>query len=292
LRLGEAYANSGRHVAALKALERSKALDANEWMCDFHVGQVHRQLGDHQLAVDAFLEILSQHEEDVVKAALAETRLEMAQAFRSSGFIDRARDSWVMALREGLGLTESVGARGVAWKVVSDALANLAGVLHGPLEDDDSLIDALLCAGTLLQEQWGNADEPLASLVDISTVVNHLRGEEHGSVLEAGVIAGRLDIAACSYRVHLAGTVDASLSSALFDLAASLFNYCTRIAVIPDADKIYQTASSLLKRGLRLSPGDEAYWNALGTLSFNTNPKLAQHSYIKALEIDSKVILL
>ena len=260
-------------------------------MCDFQVGQVHRQLGDHQLAVDAFLEILSHHEEDVVKAALAETRLEMAQACRNSGFIDRARDSWVMALSEGLELTKMVGARGVAWKVVSDALINLAGVLHGALQGEDSLISALLCTGTMLQEEWENADNSIFSLVDLPTLIDHLNGGVSESVLEGGVIAGRLNIAACSYRVHLAGTVDASLSSALFDHATSLFNYCTHIVIIPDADKIHETAASLLKRGLRLSPGDEAYWNALGTLSFNTNPKLAQHAYIKALEIDSKVNL-
>ena len=259
-------------------------------MCDFQIGQVHRQLGDHQLAVDAFLEILSQHEEDVVKAALAETRLEMAQACRASGFIDRAKDSWVMALSAGLELTETVGARGVAWKVVSDSLANLAGILHGPLEAENSLIDALLCAGTVLQQEWENANNSFSSLVGLSTLISHLKGEGPASIL-GGVVAGRLSIAACSYRVHLAGTVDTSLSSALFDLAASLFNYCTRITVIPDADKIHQTAAGLLKRGLRLSPGNEVYWNALGTLSFNTNPKLAQHSYIKALEIDSKVII-
>lgn len=260
-------------------------------MCDFQVGQVHRQLGDYQLAVDAFLEILSQHEEDVVKAALAETRLEVAQACRTSGFIDRAKDSWAMALGAGLELTETVAARGVAWKVVSDALANLAGVLHGPLEGENSLIDALLRTGTVLQQEWESADDSLSSLVGLSTVINHLKGEESASTLEGGAVAGRLNIAACSYRVHLAGTVDASLCSALFDLAASLFNYCTRINAIPDADKVHQIAAGLLKRGLRLSPGDEAYWNALGTLSFSTNPKLAQHAYIKALEIDSKVIL-
>jgi len=260
-------------------------------MCDFQVGQVHRQLGDHQLAIDALLEILSHHEEDVVKAALAETRLEMAQAYRTSGFIDRAKDSWVTALSEGLELTEMVGARGVAWKVVSDALANLAGVLHGPLEGEDLLTNALLRASTVLYKEWKNADDSLASLVDLSTLTKHLKGEGAASVLEGGVIAGRLNIAACSYRTHLAGTVDASLSSALFDLAASLFNYCARIAIISDTGKIHQTAAGLLKRGLRISPGDEAYWNALGTLSFNMNPKLAQHAYIKALEIDPKVIL-
>ena len=260
-------------------------------MCDFQIGQVHRQLGDHQLAVDAFLEILSQHEGDVVKVALAETRLEMAQAYRNSGFIDRAKDSWAMALNAGLELTETVGARGVAWKVVSDSLANLAGVLHGPLEGENSLTDALLCTGTLLQQEWEDADDSLSSLVGLSILINHLKGEGPVPILEGGAIAGRLSIVACSYRVHLAGTVDTSLSSALFDLAASLFNYCARITIIPDTAKLHQTAAGLLKRGLRLSPGNEEYWNALGTLSFNTNPKLAQHAYIKALEIDPKVIL-
>ena len=260
-------------------------------MCDFQIGQVHRQLGDHQLAVDAFLEILSQHEGDVVKVALAETRLEMAQAYRNAGFIDRATDSWAMALNAGLELTETVGARGVAWKVVSDSLANLAGVLHGPLEGENSLTDALLCTGTLLQQEWEDADDSLSSLVGLSTLINHLKGEGLAPILEGGAIAGRLSIAACSYRVHLAGTVDTALSSALFDFAASLFNYCARIAIIPDTAKLHQTAAGLLKRGLRLSPGNEEYWNALGTLSFNTNPKLAQHAYIKALEIDPKVIL-
>lgn len=260
-------------------------------MCDFQIGQVHRQLEDHQLAVDAFLEILSQHEEDVVKVALAETRLEMAQAYRSSGFIDRAKDSWAMALSAGLELTEKVGARGVAWKVVSDSLANLAGVLHGPLEGENSPTNALLRTGTLLQQEWEGADDSLSSLEGLSTLISRLKGEGLAPILEGGVVAGRLSIAACSYRVHLAGTVDSSLSSALFDLAASLFNYSARTTVIPDAAKLHQTAAGLLKRGLRLSPGNEVYWNALGTVSFNTNPKLAQHAYIKALEIEPKVIL-
>src|ERR1700728_4416313 len=58
LRLGEAYSRGGRHAAAMKALVRARELDPDDWMCSFFIGEVQRQMGQYQEAVDSFQSIL------------------------------------------------------------------------------------------------------------------------------------------------------------------------------------------------------------------------------------------
>jgi superkiller protein 3 len=43
---------------------------------------------------------------------------------------------------------------------------------------------------------------------------------------------------------------------------------------------------------IRAQPGEDKYWHALGDMNLVSKPKEAQHTYIRALEIISKVTCL
>jgi superkiller protein 3 len=56
-----------------------------------------------------------------------------------------------------------------------------------------------------------------------------------------------------------------------------------------DQERAEKQAVACLTKALREDPGNDTYWNALGSMNFVGQPKTAQHAYIKALEIDNKV---
>ena len=54
LRLGEAYSKAGRFAAALKALERARELDPDDWIASYFIGEVQRQMGLYEEAIKAY----------------------------------------------------------------------------------------------------------------------------------------------------------------------------------------------------------------------------------------------
>ena len=98
-------------------------------------------------------------------------------------------------------------------------------------------------------------------------------------------------ISAYSFRISLGSLDDTSAASALYDLGMAL---CALAADEPDElqrDVVHKSAVSCLKEALKLDPMNDAYWNTLGNALFSRHPKSAQHAYIRALEIDTKVAL-
>jgi len=45
-----------------------------------------------------------------------------------------------------------------------------------------------------------------------------------------------------------------------------------------------------ITNALREEPTNDSYWTAYGNAHFSDQPEIAQHAYIKALELDPKVI--
>ncbi|KAG1793292.1 uncharacterized protein HD556DRAFT_1479395 [Suillus plorans] len=106
LRLGEAYSKANRHVAVLRALSRAHELEPDDWMCTYFIAKVQRQAGRLAEALTSFQSIL-----DVRPAKAGVLLSELS-------FISRVNVVSV-AIRE------SLGYRGVAWKIAADALLSL-----------------------------------------------------------------------------------------------------------------------------------------------------------------------
>ncbi len=104
-----------------------------------------------------------------------------------------------------------------------------------------------------------------------------------------GVDLHWLAIACYHTRVGLTNNDQVAEGSAQFDLSIATHSIISRLKKRQNEEKLSDVASHAMVDALKHSPGNGFYWNALGNIEFLRDPKLAQHAYIRALELDHKV---
>ncbi|KAI0356305.1 TPR-like protein [Trametes cingulata] len=277
LRLGEAYSKAGRYAAAFKALEHARELDPTDWIASYFIGEVQRQMGAYEEAIRAFQSILADRPKELgVLHSLGQSYLDLGRFELSTGFSARAETSFISAVRVSLDLLEaSSGFRRVAWKTIADALFHLSG--FADISDDDLVREVLTTVIPLV------TDHPGKGLADI--VPYPLNAADSSNL---SLLALETALAAYDYRLTLGAVDDAAKATAYYDLGSALSTFGRRTSDSARRDRASQHAIAQFKEALRLEPSNDAFWVALGNATFLSQPGVCQHSYVRALEIDSK----
>lgn len=280
LRLGEAYSKAGRYAAAVKALNRAKGLNPDDWIASYFIGEVQRQMGHYTEAIEAFEEITNKNPHELgVLMSLAQTRLEQGRSEFASAFTARAEASWIACIQVILSLMEaSPGFRRLAWKLAGDALFSLSQLLS--FADSLVVADVVGRVANILVEHPRNR---LEGLVAFPPVLD----SEAQSNLSLAIL--EVAIATYDYRASLGSLDDAASASAHYDLATVFATYTRRITSASKQDLLKEEAIKSYKEAISLDPSNDDYWHLLANAVFVAQPKTAQHAYIRALEIDSKV---
>lgn len=271
-RLGEVYSKAGRHAAAIKALHRALELDPQNWLCSFLIGEIKNETGLFQDAISIFNELLAHRPHDLsILSALARAHLYLGRTESQGGYHIRAEASFFRAISVALSIVENhSGFRGLAWKVISDAALQL-------------------CRRPVLQDKV-RANE-------ISGTLKSLLSTENGGALDLPSLAEFepsnslvflvISIHACNLRLALNAPASIIRGSAWYDLAVGLQLWCNHDAA--PKPKVEKKIVEAITNALKEYPSNDLYWNAYGNAHFLGHPKIAQHAYIKALELSSKV---
>ena len=278
LRLGEAYSKAGRYAAAFKALERARELDPEDWVASYFIGDVQRQMGAYVEAINAFEAILVGRPAELgVLHSLGQTYLELGNFELATGFLARAETSFLSAIRVTLVLLDtSSGFRRVAWKTIADSLYQLSS--PSGFSDQDSVKEV---AASVLPLVTAHPGKDLVNIISESLSID----DETDIVLFTPQVA----FAAYEYRLSLGAIDDVAKATAHYDLGASLSAFARRTLDAVKREKAQQEAIAQFKNALRLEPGNDVFWIALGNATFLSQPTLCQHAYIRAIEIDGKV---
>lgn len=279
LRLGEAYIHAGRHAAALKALNRALYLRPDDWMCMYQMGEVQRQTGLLSEAIETFGTVLLTHPKETgVVLALAQTHLSQGRIENASGYSGRAVSSFLTSISTSMDLVEwSPGFRRIAWKTIVDSLLYLATFATF---DDHEMVNRVLsrlnkqCAASQADEKVKDISPPVVK----------------PGVELTGVDVLRVAVAICSYRLTLFTGEDEGIASARFDYGLALYQYSTKVSLEEVRESKTNSAIELVRLALVSEAGNPSYWTAFGNFNFAVHPKIAQHAYIRSLEIDSKVL--
>lgn len=283
-RLGEAYAKSGRHIAALKALNQALLLDPELWICHYHIGNVQRELGSYQQAIEAFKRAAElRPEEPGTIIALTDSWLALGKSEREVGLRDRAFGSTLESLRCVGIMLDHKPYRKTCWKLFGDACLNLIGCVG---ESDD--FSAVLEAVVPVLESLRDADEDKASTVPgVTSAAKLLNAAAFGKeeLLKAAIVA-------FAYRGHLLRFDNKIAELPLYDTACALHLLATILAESnPDHTEIQPAqcaAVSYIERALEIDPSSSILWNAFGVVSAQVSPQLAQHAYVIALDMQPK----
>ncbi|CAE6511205.1 unnamed protein product [Rhizoctonia solani] len=287
LRLGEAYAQSGRHVAALKALEKAQGIaPPDEWIGAYTIGVVQRDMGLHLDAVETFNKILADHpglEDPMIIVALGNAHLEHGCLEAGTGYSARAEISWCTSLDYAFRLVSEPAmqvARRVGWRLAYDGLTEIGKkrvFLSVP-----AVQAALAPLAELLSARTQDFERHLGGAFSSAEIIDSLLGVPNGGT------ALKMAAAISAYLVSLSTDDEDALANAWAGLAVSIFNAKPFESTDQKRKKLESAAIVAVKHALRRDPSNDGLWSLYGSLLFANEPKVSQHAFIKAIEIDGK----
>jgi superkiller protein 3 len=271
--LGEAYANSGRHSAALKSFARAETLNPGNWYAKYILGNVQRDVLEFERACEAFRSILVDHPDEFsVSLSLAQTLLTWAYScFRTGEFsksIDIALEGVVVAKH----LVEGKEELSEAWKLIGDAsylgslvqvegsrqLAQLASDILGVAGAHDAGVDA---AETLVDDEKENNTREMLLRCNVAAM------EKMVTLTEGDRLA------------HSAAYFNLGLAK--HRLVASQVTESTPTSVRPTLE--------CFKKAIQSEPRNFEYWNALGVVTARHFPSVAEKAFSRSLQINERV---
>ncbi|GEM07171.1 antiviral protein SKI3 [Rhodotorula toruloides] len=284
IKLGVAYRQSGKHVAALKVFVKALTLDPSSWFTKYSIADVQREIGLLDPAIKTFNEILVDRPDELgVKVVYAETALVKGLGEQKKGYTVRAEESLLEALHASMAVIEGESTSRVAWKVTAEALVGLSR-LSDPASPN-ALMAPLVRVLNYLSKQ--DIDGKMVGMTAVT--VADVRAADNAN---PAITAAALAVLSFKMRVLLETQNEAAIGSAWFDLGVAISNFRPHLSALltsqTTADQALQQAIRCLKYALHKEPLNASFWNALGVLSFDLSPRLAQHSFIRSIEHNSR----
>lgn len=295
--LGESYHNSGRYVAATKALEQAQRLeDTSEddsirenWFSKYMLANVKRELGEYGEAIAGYQAVLKTRPNDFgVSIALLQTLIEEAWHSVELGFFGRAAD----AAREAVGVARDIVTihreASNLWKAVGDACSVFTYVQAYastlPLEDLQTLLtaDNAPTSYDLLADIDGTGQDALRSLRHDESDTTHVVLS-----IRAAILAQKRAIHACANDVH-------ARAVAWYNLGWTEYRaqLCESEEAKPSSKRKpvrhLKAAVQCFKRAIELEAGNAEFWNSLGIVTADLNPKVSQHSFVRSLHLNDR----
>jgi len=276
--LGEAYTNSGKYNAALKAFRRAAELDDENWFVKYMIANVHRELGEFNEACSRYREVLeNQPGEFGVLMALAETLLAMAHNHVENGYYGQATDALLESLKTS---KEVVTLRAEAlsvWKNVGDACLLFSWIQSHCSQLPMDLVKEMISLDIDKKhlDIMSECDRVDSTILDSPT--------DGGAHLQSCLYLGIL-----SYKRALYVSADDrhAHSVAWFNLGCAEFRaYNCGIA---QKEAHHSSAIRCFKRAIKVEPGNYEFWNALGVVTAGLNPRASQHALVRSLYINEK----
>ncbi|RPA79124.1 hypothetical protein BJ508DRAFT_143997 [Ascobolus immersus RN42] len=278
--LGEAYVGSGRYIAALKVFEQAQKLDPDNWFAKYMAADVHKALGDFDEAVAGYRAVLQiRGEEFGVLMSLAETLVQAASQFVVSGqlndMVDVTRELFEVA-------PKIIKVRPDAfnlWKAVGDACVAFSWYKRKaaafPVQDVQSI----------LMEDFDTKEYEIISDVDEigKDVVENLHDYPDTEwPLRAAVLAYKRGLYASADDRHAHAVAWYNLGTAEYRL------YSTSKPPRTEESKYRSAAIQCFKRAIKLEPGNNEFWNALGTATAEISARVSQHALCRSLHINER----
>ena len=278
--LGEAYASAGRYTAALKVFDRAAMLDETNWFAKYMLANVRRELGEFESACEGYREVLALREREFgVLVALSETLVAMAWKYLETGYYGRAVDSVAECMGVAKRVLEERSDTFNLWKTVGDACMVFSWV------QDLAHLFPLTQVLQLIEDDFDASE--LDIMADADGVGQPALDKLKGGgvhVVTAPVYAGIL-----AYKRAIFATADDRHAHAVAWYNLGTAEHRAYVALTPRDMKHRLAAIRCFKRTIKLEPGNHEFWNALGSATAELNPKVAQHSLVRALYINDKV---
>ncbi|KAI0016568.1 TPR-like protein [Xylariomycetidae sp. FL0641] len=295
--LGESYHNSGRYIAATKAIQNAQRLEESGgaaafgdiWFTKFLLANVKRELGEFDDAVNLYREVLSSRSnEEGVAIALMQTMVENAWDCTEKGFFGKSIELATNILTLALDLPTEVFDTFNFWKAIGDACSVFSSVQSGVHELPTDSIHKILGLGESHELAY-------ATLKDIDGVGKEVilaegifpedeqLGVDLTRTLHAAILAHKRALHISMQDVHAQAIAYYNLGWAEHRAHLSL---PSRVRL--QASRYQKAAVRCFKRAIELEAGNPDFWNSLGVVTSEINPAVAQHAFVRSLFLNER----
>ncbi|KAI8902630.1 hypothetical protein BC833DRAFT_572726 [Globomyces pollinis-pini] len=276
--LGEAYIEEGKYMAALKALDRAIELEPTTLTAFYLKGIVNNKLGLFAESCANFQNVLDSLENDdsnfMQKIPSIKGLAETLNLYAKELYEQGAYGSCLTKLMQSIqicqkGLEFDHKSYQMLVKLLSDACFQIYNLV--PELFDDSCAELLSPVISFLDERFNSK---------INQAGLQQYGVEHSSNLHV-----LLNCATISIQVALLFPSTSALTSTYYhDL--SLITYSFHL--LTGDESLLHLSVKHIKIALNHTSDNWIYWNSLGLISHILEPKLAQHAFIQAAELNSQ----
>ncbi|KAH9222212.1 hypothetical protein DL95DRAFT_441413 [Leptodontidium sp. 2 PMI_412] len=294
--LGESYHNSGRYIAATKAFQHAEQFEqeveqqksGETWFAKHMLANVKRELGDYDDAIEGYKTVLRARPfEFGVSIALIQALVESAWDGIDKGLFGYAAERAYETIDAALSLAPSRPDAFNLWKAVGDACSVFSWIQSRISDFPHSKIKELL--------QVGDEKDAYALFADIDGVgvdvvfANGLYSDEEidglnlTRCLHASVLAQKRAIHASAHDIHAQAVAYYNLGWAEYRA-----HVCLCAGMKKRSTRYLKAAVRCFKRAIELEAGNSEFWNALGVVTSELNPRVAQHSFVRSLFLNER----
>lgn len=294
--LGESYHNSGRYIAATKAFQHAEKFEheieqqksGETWFAKYMLANVKRELGDYDDAIQGYQSVLQGRPGEYgVSIALIQTLVDSAWDGIDKGLFGHAAQRATETIDAALILAKTTATAFNLWRAVGDACAVFSWVPNRISAFPFSNMEQLLLAG--------DADDAYNIFTDVDGVGLDLvraKGlfpddEQHGlnltRCLHAAILSHKRAIHASAHDMH-------AQAVAYYNLGwmEHRAHVCLSAGLKKRSTRYLKAAVRCFKRAIELEAGNSEFWNALGVVTSEMNPKVAQHSFVRSLFLNER----
>ncbi len=295
--LGESYQNCGRYIAATKAFEQAQKLEVNaddeivkdNWFSKYMIANVRRELGEYDDAVSGYRAVLDTRPTEFgVYIALLQSLVDGAWQNIELGFFGRAADGAKEAMSVAQEIAESHSEAFNLWKLVGDACSIFTFVQAYARELPSHSLRLLLGKNAALEVFDSVADidgigqDSLEDFTKANAEADYVQLS-----IRAAILAQKRAIYSCANDVHAKAVAWYNLG-----WTEHRAHVCGCEKAKPSSKRKplrhLKASVQCFKRAIELEAGNPEFWNSLGIVTSELNPKVSQHSFVRSLYLNEK----
>lgn len=295
--LGESYHNSGRYIAAAKAILNAQKLEetisdssiGDTWFTKYMLANVKREIAEYDDAIALYKEVTATRpDEQGVAIALMQTMVENAFDSVEKGFFGKSVELATETISFALSVPSELSTTFNFWKVIGDACSVFSLVqsrvedfptenvrtLIGADKDHETAYDALhdvdaVGKGVIFAQGIFSEDERLG--VDLTRS------------LHATILAHKRAIYLSAHDLHAQAVAYYNLG-----WAEHRAHTCLPAELRSKPSRYHKAAVKCFKRAIELEAGNSDFWNSLGVVTSELNPAVAQHAFVRSLYLNER----
>lgn len=294
--LGESYYNSGRLVAATKAILNAQRLEqegtirvaADTWFTTFMLANIKRELGDFEDSIALYRDVIKGHpEEEGVAIALMQTMVESALDSADKGFLGKSVQLAVEVLTFATEGPTGLRATFNFWKTVGDACSVFSTVQGWTADFPTGQVGQLLGGDENAPEYQVMRDMDRVGIGIIQARGLFADDEQVGvdltRCLQATILAHKRALHASANDTYAQAVAYYNLGWAEYRAHTCL---PTKLKTKPS--RYLRASVQCFKRAIELEAGNADFWNSLGVVTSEVNPAVSQHSFVRSIFLDER----